>query len=106
MPDRWLELGEEFLLSRSWGNPLTQPLAVQEYIVLDLEGDYWFWPGWRSEIDWLDRILPAGATDEAEILRFDWPEVSGSMDGIRFWGAFLGSGPEDVVYDFVDWGFG
>ncbi|MCD4655835.1 FG-GAP repeat protein, partial [bacterium] len=105
MYDKLLANGDLFSLTRSYFNPLT-PLDVDEYIILDVYGCYWFWPGWSEVAESQRWNLPGSAGADETILEFPWPEVAGEATDLIFWGAFLVAETVDlVVYDFVEWGY-
>jgi hypothetical protein len=68
-------------------NP-AQSSYVDEYVVLDVYGQYFFYPSWGSELDHLPRSLPAGDTDDP-ILDFTWPDGAGAADNLGFWGLLM-----------------
>jgi len=82
-------------------------MTVEQYILLDIFGEYWFWPGWTQAVDFRQADLPARSDSSSEILRFVWPDTAGAMSGIRFWAAFLAPASATVIgeYDMVEWGF-
>lgn len=103
MYDTELNAGDLFRLTRSCYNPLAA-VAVDEYIILDVYGSYWFWPSWSTTVDFETWTLPAGGGSDDVILEFTWPNVTGTAEDLRFWGAFLAGGTTDlIVYDMVEW---
>ena len=81
-----------FLLTRSTQNPGTAFNAA-EIIVLDIYGDYFFWPDWRETLNGKLVPIPSG-TCMTVILQFTWPQGNfGQAGGLCFWGAILN--PED-----------
>jgi hypothetical protein len=76
-------------------------LEVDEFILLDVWGEYWFWPSWRQEpMDYLTRWLEPWTTYEETILEFEWPEGTGEAHGIVFWAAIFHTGTFDFAGDF------
>ena len=105
MYDTELNAGDLFRLTRSCYNPLAA-VTVDEYIILDVYGSYWFWPAWSTTADFETWTLPAGTGADDTILEFSWPVVDGRVEDLRFWGAFLTSGTVDlIIYDMVTWGY-
>lgn len=106
MPDTRMSAGDTFLLERDCGNPEPADLAVDEYIILDVGGYYWYWPAWSAEPDWQPWTMPAGAGCTDTIITFSWPAVNGSAENIRFWGALLNQGTANlIVYTWIDWSY-
>jgi hypothetical protein len=96
-----------FRLKRILGNPLNVPLNVDEYIILDIADNYWFWPSWSNEAGYQSWSLDSDRCAYETILTFTWPEISGSAPGLRFWGAALEQGTSNLIdYDLVNWSYG
>jgi len=84
-------------------------INAQEWIILDVFGDYWFWPTWRQDADFITRSLSSGVVYEDEtILDFIWPDVEGSITGIMFWGALVDPAQVQILgdYDVISFGYG
>ncbi len=62
---------------------------VDEYIILDYYGQYYFWDDWTTEIDYLTFLIYSGSSFTQNILDFIWPEGVGSGANIKFWAACL-----------------
>jgi len=106
MADTDLHTGDLFLLERECGNPLETLLTADEYIILDVFGLYWFWPGWTQNLDKMQLDLSSGEHRNDTILTFVWPENTGSGSGLRFWGAILFAQTMDLIdYDVVEWAY-
>ncbi len=58
-------------------------LYVDEYLVLDVYGSYWFYPTWSQNLDSNNRMIETGE-QYAVIFDFTWPEVNGSAYDIQF----------------------
>ncbi len=80
---RYFHENDEFILKISIRNGL-EPVTVDQYIMLDISGHYWFWPSWKQELDFEQRNYQYGITEDV-ILEFVWPLTSGSLDGIKIW---------------------
>ncbi|MBN1356264.1 hypothetical protein JXA40_08385, partial [bacterium] len=98
---------DHFLLTACIENP-GEPVDVFEYILLDVYGNYWFWPSWSVEPDYRSRTIPSQAAGEETILDFWWPAGVGSAEGLLFWGAVLDSEFMMLLgdYDMVEFGYG
>ena len=106
MPDTQLQNGDLFLINRHCGNPEPGDYDVDEYIILDIQGIYWFWPSWNQTGDCLNWTLAGNSADHAEILKFQWPQIDMALSGIRFWGGMVEHETVNLMaYTWVDWGF-
>jgi len=107
MKDTYMTAGETFLLERTYKNSTKSPVAVDEYIILDVLGMYWFWPSWSETADFSQWTVPVSDPTTEPILTFEWPVVVGEFTGIRFWGAFLAANTVDVLsFHSIEWGYG
>jgi len=93
-----------------WAN-ITCPYGTEEAdlcIVLDVFGDYWFWPYWQRSFV-TDRIqLSDDYPVDTLILRLLWPEGDfGAVHGLYFWGALLYPGTLTIIgdLDYVVFGY-
>ena len=96
-----------FHLSRTVVNSGPETV-VDEYVLLDVFGQYWFWPGWSAAGDYQRRTLAGGTVyAPATLLAFEWPQVSGEVNGLRFWAALLETSTQDLFgeYDMIEWGY-
>ena len=85
------------------------PISQDVYIVLDISGDYWFWPGWKHyppDTDHQLWIVPTGTTTDNP-MQFTWPDITSSGSGIVFHGATLDPGSNNLrSYDSCLFGYG
>lgn len=58
---------------------------VDEYIVLDVFGQYYFWNDWTTELDSKELQVPKQKLVQQEILNFVWPPDAGSASGLAFY---------------------
>lgn len=88
--------GEQFLLlcSTYSPDPATQ---VEQYIILDVYQNYWFWPSWTQDLAYQLKMLPYGRWETETILDFTWPFGAGSATDIMFWAAFLEPGTINLL---------
>lgn len=97
--------GDDFLFSTRFGNQQASTLA-DLYIILDVAGQYWFYPDWTESVAFETHYMNSGSVITREILTFIWPEVQGYAFGLRFWGALLT--PENQLlgeFDMIEWGY-
>jgi hypothetical protein len=100
--------GDRFLLRLTLSNPGEEVLG-DVYVILDVGGNYWFWPSWvaapGADCDRL--LIGAGAQEELTILDFTWPAGAGSYRGVTFWSAVTEPGGFDLLsnIDFAAFSF-
>ncbi len=99
------QAGDLFHLWTFINNP-APGLEVDEYILLDVWGEYWFWPSWTQEMDYVNRVLEPWTTYEETILEFEWPSGAGEAYGIVFWAAIFHAGTFDFAGDYGMCSFG
>jgi hypothetical protein len=64
--------------------------AVPLCVVLEISGQYWFWPHWTQALDYKEVELRAGLSALWIISDFTWPDTgTETMQGITFWSALL-----------------
>ena len=97
--------GDPFRLSLRTTNS-GSPVTVEQYLLLDVYGEYWFWPGWGQNLEFQQNTIPSGYAENM-IFNFEWPPDTGSASDIRFWAACLDPGTADLVgpYDMVTFSF-
>ncbi|MBN1297883.1 hypothetical protein JXA80_13990 [bacterium] len=104
MNDVVLQPGDRFLLKHNCANHSAHPVTANEYIVLEIDGAMWFWPGWSSALDCETVTLPAAHIISEPIMDFTWPAGVGTLFGLRFWGALLYSPSQALImYDVIEW---
>lgn len=108
MPATYYRSGDVFSLDVRVANP-GEPRGLKPlFIILDVYGEYWFWPSWKQQLDyhWID--LQSGSSTYPVIASFFWPEGAGSADGIVFWGGLTDERITVVIglIDTIAWGYG
>jgi len=87
LADDDLSPGDEFALALMvWRQGA--PLIVEQYVVLDVFGQYFFWPSWTQVPAGAQREWQQGSASE-EILRFIWPPAAGAASGIGLWAGLI-----------------
>lgn len=76
------QAGDDFTLTTHVYNP-TIIYPVDEYLMLEVYGSYWFYPSWGQELSKQNRTLTPGDNYQT-IMSFVWPEVDGSASGLHF----------------------
>lgn len=94
------------------GSPRTD---VPTFFILDVYGQYWFWPGWRyysppeaTEIDYDLLDVPSGTTTVHVIPEITWPDTGDdTVPGLYFYGAFLTPDLSAIDGDWSarEWGY-
>ncbi|MCD4654160.1 hypothetical protein K8T06_09505, partial [bacterium] len=78
------------------------------YVILDVFGNYWFYPEWRQTPDCQRIGLKEGSGNYVFLLDFTWPEgCFGHIDGLCFWSAIFEPGTFDIIgdLDHVEFGY-
>lgn len=98
--------GDQFLLELDYLNSSLADVESHTYLVLDVYGSYWFWPGWTNDPDYEERTLPMQSITTEEIFDFVWPYYGGNFDDVLIWAAALRPGTQEIIgqYDFVSFG--
>jgi hypothetical protein len=103
--------GDEFHLHFFLHNATESILNTDVWIVLDVYGEYWFYPGWvhgSAGTDYLSAFETApGNSRHESVLRFPWPEIQTSADGLYFHGAVFSAGTYTLIGDIqtITWSF-
>jgi len=106
---RYFTAGDRFHLTVDINNP-GPAITVEEYIILDYHGEYWFWPSWIHYPEGYDYKLidlPPWDSIHQEILDFIWPGGVGSDDGVIIWAGMLRPGTTEIIgeIDYVVFGW-
>jgi len=101
--------GDQFLLTFCYQNPGSGQ-SLDQYVLLDVFGLYFFWPGWEEAVDFERTFVRPGSNcaDPQTILEFTWPDTDAAADGVAFWGAYLNPSAPVIVgnFDHLTFGFG
>lgn len=112
MADTHLQPGDTLALDVLITNPGDDLTDVPLFVLLDVFGEYWFWPRWRHyppDIDWKNVDVPQGSVRIEIIPEFTWPDVgTGLVEGLRFHAALLNEAMTEVLgeVDTVEWSYG
>ncbi len=81
-------------------------LELNEFIILEVYGSYWFYDDWTQNFDYVPIEIPAYSDETESILQFVWPEGAGTADGLKFYAALLDNAFNLVTdIDVITWGF-
>mgnify|MGYP002344212226 CR=1 FL=1 len=100
--------GDTFILGINYWNDRPEDIASRLYLVLDIGGEFWFWPAWEKEPSGVSRLLASRTRVLNErLISFTWPDVPGSQADIRFWSAFLDDAETRLIgmYDMKSFGY-
>ena len=98
---------DQFLLTLHTINPKNETFRVDQYILLEVAGSFFFWPDWSADLDWQTVDYAANFDQVEELFNFTWPDGVGSFNPITFYcGALLpGSATLAGPIDYVTWGY-
>ena len=104
--------GSAFYLECMMHNAGSETLNTDIYILLEVYGGYWCYPGWTNLQDQLDfraniSVDPGYYRYQEAVLQFTWPEGVGTAMGLNFLGAAFDAGTYNLIGDLcvIDWGF-
>ncbi len=108
--------GEPFFATGFLENDGTALPGTYVFFVLDIAGEYWFWPSWShysaadpSSIDFEIRDVASGESRVYVLNAFMWPDTGATaMSGLRFWGAIVDPASNTLFGELavVSWAFG
>jgi len=73
---------------------------VDVWILLDVQGSYWFWPSWiplDQGVDHNTYLMAPRSIYSEDVLRFSWPQGIAPLDGLYFHGAAFRFGTFELV---------
>ncbi len=116
MPSDMFHQGDPFYLNAMVGNPGADMGDLPLFVVLDVYGEFFFWPSWKryappehTELDYSYIELNTGMQIIAILPMFDWPDTgSDTVTGLKFYGAVLTGDFSTVVGDLAlaEFGYG
>lgn len=98
--------GDEFTLECVCFNPGYDAL-VDRYIILDVHGEYFFWPDWGQVVNFDSCLLTQNIENRVTVMDFHWPNgIEGQLTGVNFWGGLLWPGTSMLAADITQVTFG
>ena len=97
MKDAFMETGDEFILWRLIRNNTDLEYVANECIVLQVAGEFWFYPDWSRTLVSRTQIIEPAADRTDEILNFTWPVVAQAMTGLKFWAAITDQSSAEIL---------
>ncbi|MBN2053651.1 hypothetical protein JW905_01935 [bacterium] len=88
--------GDRFILAIYVDNH-APACEADQFVILDVYGQYWFWPAWDQDVGCALRQFPAFDSAIELLLDFIWPQGAGAAQGIIFWAALLEPGTIDLI---------
>ena len=107
MPSHQFQPGDPCSLTATLCNPSAVPITQTPFFcILDILGDYWFYPSWSSDPDGVvfDSVTP-GTTAVDLIASFTWPDHAGSIDHARFIAAMTDPAVTSILGVSGEWVF-
>jgi hypothetical protein len=109
MPSEEYHPGDEcYLYAYLMNRSSTIPLAYL-YVLLEIDGGYWFYPSWISldeGTDCEEVVLRSGLTGKTIIPAFTWPDVRYAEEDMKFHGLLLDKNRSNVIGDVSTVKFG
>ncbi len=100
--DTLFDAGESFVLDIEIFNNTATEITVQQFLILDVFGSYYFHPEWQETVDFTERDFLPGFYAMENIFDFVWPEVTGSADDLKFWLGFFDPANQSIIGE-IDW---
>jgi hypothetical protein len=100
--------GDAFELSCAVIHETGDSVAAHLFVLLDVYGEYYFWPSWGQALDYDPLSLgPGEGLPRFTVLAFTWPEVTGSAEGLLFWGALVNEANTELLAPVVriEWAY-
>jgi hypothetical protein len=94
--------GLKAVLVNQSGPPRTD---VPLYVLLEIQGAFYYWPRWRTHVDHDEVDLPTGTSELWIIPLFQWPAGAGQGDNIRFHAALLDATQTRIEGFYSTWEF-
>jgi len=70
---------------------------IPTFFVLDIYGNYWFWPSWSVALDYAILDVEPGLTQMNIIAEFIWPDYPSGATGVLFYAAMLNEEMTQVI---------
>ena len=103
LKDSLLQAGDSFDLSFDLDNAGTETLNADIWILLDVYGNYWFYPSWISSTQGMDfqsgLMVSADTLYHEDVLQFTWPTGTGAATDLQFLGAAFYTGTFSFIGD-------
>lgn len=104
--------GETFFINGFLDNPGPPMEDVPVFFLLDVYGEYFFWPGWAKydppehpDVDYRIMDLSTGTTAVEVLPPFTWPDA-GEANGFYMYGAMLNTSMTDILGEMAIVEFG
>lgn len=106
MPGEHFEPGDPcMLVAMICNHESTAMVGVPFFVVLDVFGQYYFGPGFTTELNyWIVDVAP-GLLQVQIIPVFLWPSGAGSAEGLVFYGAMTDPQITTIIGDLGSWTF-
>ncbi len=106
MPAEMFSPGDDCFLKATLTNPGEPMQDIPLFIILDVLGNYYFYPSWTETVEWQSMDVPQGATELSIIPQFTWPDGVGSAQGLVFYGGMTDAAFSSVLGNIGQWTFG
>ncbi|MBN1297476.1 DNRLRE domain-containing protein, partial [bacterium] len=97
--------GDRFEMDVVVANYREIPVHGQLWLILDVYGQYWFFPSWTPSPECVLRSFTPNALSVETMLSFTWPDDCGQGFDIKFWTGFIDDLTGDISYDWVAFGW-
>jgi len=107
MPATYFTAGDQFFLEAQILNPGPYSGYTPLVIILDVMGNFYFYPTWTTSFNSINYELKHGTYILTAIPLFNWPSGTGSLNNINVYGALLSTDFSSIlgIYDKETFGF-
>ena len=109
MPSEQFKPGDPcYINARLWNPELEEVPGLPMFAILDVFGDFYFWPEWTSAVSYRSHDLQPGASEISILPSFPWPANVGTVSGIGVYAALTNLEMTqlygDYGYETFGWG--
>jgi hypothetical protein len=106
MPDHYFTPGSPCSCSVTLCNPTSSAVPnIPLFVVLEVYGSYYFWPGFTTDMDFQIITLDPGESETTILPEFPWPNA-GTADGLVWYAAMTNPTMTELFGSFDSWAFG
>ncbi|MCD4653652.1 hypothetical protein K8T06_06920 [bacterium] len=81
-------------------NGTASAIPMDVYAIIDVDGMYWYYPTWNSDIDRFSTTVASCECLELTILDFIWPNMPRANQTCRLWAAAITRDDQQLFEDY------
>jgi len=104
---REVEAGDRFVLQIHIQNNSLNLLTLQQYLLLEVLGLFYFYPAWMDSAEYVVREFSPGYQSTEILYDFIWPDNCSTTDPLKFWLGYFDPQTQSIAgsIDSVSFGF-